>query len=998
MHVTARARVGIARVHALCALAKVSQPVTKRGLTQMDRDSPVPLRKRLQRVVAILRGYDSRAIGEPGQPVTSVKLPQPERVESEVGTRPRVPQRPLAAVLALISDLVRRPGRVDRRLPLIWLSGRKGSTQVLDTLEKRLKSSSRYRVPYARVTATREGGSGDVRPLLHTLCRNLAAPRFGGERLWFRHYELVEWLMGKNLSELGAGDPPTKITRLLRDRHRQSRGATDRANGTDVVDQGAGSVFEAGYRLLVWLIWRAAPDVLFRAAVSRRIPGVGRRYRWFMRQQYLAPLQSVNFLGFAERLTEGVRQAENSEQVDKLLVHAFLEDLRRAYARRSWRIEGWRRTVYPVVLIDDAAPDTDHYRLLQLINDVRNETGRGDPLLVVCTGDQVPPQVSAEATGGRVVGLADVESEERKIRDDDPVYDDPVYKEWAGALPGSRRARVRTAWYLPISVIDPDEAEQVDERSIYPPRPPWFARRAVVVVIVLAFVASVIGWAGWQLGGPNCLHRPTPGHVSVRSVGGQCIGYSDSSSFRFNDEAGQERLRDVQNKIFQQNKAVRAIWESSNRRRPYVTIVYLGSLTGRPATETEEAYAAEREELEGLAVAQYDGMQDAATLYGSALLHIVIANGGYQMRYASEAVDIIADLAGRDPTVVAVVGLVESRGSTAKALRKLNQIGLPAIAPTLSADEFYENSGLYLQLSPPNIDQARMLAEYATQELKVSDARIYWTVGEESTFEEDLYVKTLVTDLTEVLPNEFGVQVEYSEHFTGFLPDQECGYEGMLLFAGRWTEFASFMEELEGCGSNQPRHLVADDSVNRYMANPTLRNSAPGNLPLTYVSKSTLGACEYLRAVQNQAGGDEVRGRFLRWIQEPNLLTPPRCDGGESNEPVGERVALAYDSAMLPLQAVESLVERLRLDQQQEWDPRSITPILVHAEMLRQNALKPFTGVSGSIMFEPNSGEPIEKRISLLRVNSIPDLTVQPVEVYHCGIVQAGDSAGCRRP
>ena len=53
-----------------------------------------------------------------------------------------------------------------------------------------------------------------------------------------------------------------------------------------------------------------------------------------MRQQYLAPRQSVTFLGFAERLTAGWRDGEQPAQVDKLLLHAFLEDLRQAYRRR----------------------------------------------------------------------------------------------------------------------------------------------------------------------------------------------------------------------------------------------------------------------------------------------------------------------------------------------------------------------------------------------------------------------------------------------------------------------------------------------------------------------------------------------------------------------------------------------------------------------------------------------------------------------------------------
>jgi hypothetical protein len=108
---------------------------------------------------------------------------------------------------------------------------------------------------------------------------------------------------------------------------------------------------------------------------------------------------------------------------------------------------------------------------------------------------------------------------------------------------------------------------------------------------------------------------------------------------------------------------------------------------------------------------------------------------------------------------------------------------------------------------------------------------------------------------------------------------------------------------------------------------------------------------------------------------------------------------------MLLIGAVENLAGRLGLDQK-DWDPRSITPIAVHAEAFGQYTVtpaempgkytvKPFEGVSGSIRFGL-SGVPVQKRISLLRVNNIPkDL---PVEIFHCGIAQPDDDAICRKP
>ncbi|MGH8346462.1 MAG: hypothetical protein ACRES5_07825, partial [Pseudomonas sp.] len=545
---------------------------------------------------------------------------------------------------------------------------------------------------------------------------------------------------------------------------------------------------------------------------------------------------------------------------------------------------------------------------------------------------------------------------------------------------------------------------------------PWFARRGVVVVAVILLGISVAGSYIGTHGGFGCLHLPF-GRVSVRSIDHQCIGYSDNGSYEFNGQPERSRLQDVQALIFRQNDGARMAWKR-NPRRPYVTIVYIGSLTGRPARKNEEPYVAEREDLEGLAVAQYEGNNHPASDDNSALLNIVIANAGYQMKYVDQVVEMVADLARSDPTVVAVTGLVESRTVTAKALQGLNEAGIPVVTPSLAADRISDNSRMYLQVVPPNIDEATLIFEYAKRELKVSKARIYWTIGGESDLGNDLYVKTLLSDLGEVLPrstdqtrNSTGIDVERIVEFRGQRLDEECGYDGALIFAGRWTEYGSFLQELRKCNGNYPLHLISDNSASRYLANPVLRQNAPGNLPVVYVSKSTLGSCEYLTS----HSGDGARGRFLRMVRdESNLLDPRRCTGGNGGftEQVGERLPLAYDSAMLIVDAVQNLAGKLRSE---KWDPRSINPLSVHAEIFGQYSVtpagsskkddmepkkyteKPFDGASGSIWFDL-SGVPVHKRISMLALRDISDPKQLPVEVFHCGIARAEDDPACGRP
>ncbi|MEU1809746.1 hypothetical protein ACH46G_08430 [Micromonospora aurantiaca] len=829
----------------------------------------------------------------------------------EPATRPRPVREQLPAggpeLLTLLARLLRRPRRGDRRLPLLWLVRPAGDGAVAALLRRFAARRAGRRVPHVVLDLTGRPAGDDVAAVLRELHRQLSVEAFGAPRLRFRHYPLADWLMHQTLAvDLDAADSGrTALVRRLRDWRGRRTGEDPQVGG----DSGLGTALH----VLLWLLWRAVPSVVFRIAVSGRVPLVGRQYRWFMRQQYLAPRQSVTFLGFAERLTAGWRDGEHPAQVEKLLLHAFLEDLRLAYR---------------------------------------------------------PPEPAASRP------LAEA---------------DEAYEEWAEALPENRRLRRPGAWLMLLEADDRDVDVPVGgvPPALVAPDPPWWARRFLPAAVALTLVAGLGVWAHGRWA-PDCRPWPTD-RVAVRLVGGECVGYSDTAGQVFNSEPGQDRLRAVQRRIFAQNRAAEEVWRRSEHRRPYLTLVYLGSLTGNRTRTDEESYVSEREELEGMATAQYALLQESAAADDAALLHIVVANAGRQMRHADDAVRMLEGLARDDPTVLGVVGLVDSRTSTAAALRELNRVGLPVLAPTLSADRMDANSSLYLAMSAPNRDQARMVEAYARQVLRVGEAHVYWTTGEGSSLADDLYVATLVDGLRE----RFGDRItRLDEWRSGRRLTQECGYPGMLFFAGRWSEFDGFMRALKECGANPPRHLVADDSVNRYMANPGLRASAPGNLPVTYVSKAALATCASLRAAQ--AGRDDARGSFLTWIGADGLLDPPRCRAG-TGPPVGERVSLAYDATMMTVRALESLAARLRhADTGRRWEPRSVNPVGVHAEVLRQNAAGGYPGVSGLIRYAPDSGEPVAKRLALLTVAKVPDVDAAPVEVFHCGVADTGPDPGCR--
>ncbi len=845
----------------------------------------------------------------------------------------------VVALFRLVDVLVMRRRPVRTVLPLVCLERESGQDGLLADILARLRQPIPVSVPSARVDAGTEHAriasthlSGEAGsplppprlPVLHALCAELGRDKFGMPRLRFDHYLLADWLTRQDMRGNGLGDQPTELLGRLRDRFRGNSPNPFAGLADGVPDPTVRFVFVFVARL--WLLVR------FWLRVSGRVPGLGRQTRWFMRQRYVAP-GAGNFVGFAERLTVGAVDSEVPEEVDKLLVHAFLQDLRTAYRRRPWRIRAWRRTANPVALIDNITSDNGGVALLNMIGDVRSETGRDDPLLVIAScGSQLAicdlawPSMPAEP----VAVALDAEAH------------------WLDGLGRRRRRRDPGAWVLRLTVPAARQATVTEaaELAHVPPftprRPPVPARPMVltslVTVVVLAAATSLL-WVCWPHRLPECLRSSGAG-ISVELVPNKvgtpdCVGYSDNANRIFGatgdeKQPGSKRLLAAQREIFRQNECARDIHEKYPTR-PYITLVYLAGLS--TALDEGDAWsAAQSEELEGILLRQttQNGVlaADGACNFAGAdrsdqpLLRIVIANGGSRM---SSAVDVVRkNLVPlfTDRSVVGVLGLDRSIPETEDAIAELGRNGIPVMATTLSGDGMADFSPLYFQLVPTNKKEAQLVARYATY---LKKTRVLVSYRYEDTVEpKDRYVSTLVDDLKEELKEKYHDRAWTARSQPGSSSESCEGGDTVLFYAGRHEDFAKFVNYVHGQCKDVP--IVADDAVSRVIAVTGSSDAAtpetsriPAGVTVDYVSKASavvLAGQDCFRGIYKPDNnpGQGAMANFCTDLGElyKNRL-PELLSGGDGQpQPVpglrwpGERVGLAYDAVGLFLRAASA--------------------------------------------------------------------------------------------
>ncbi|HET6711689.1 hypothetical protein [Amycolatopsis sp.] len=734
--------------------------------------------------------------------------------------------------------------RSERRgLPMVCLVRPPENADVLPAVADRLKTakphgSIRYANPGLAVHEGRdEAGPATadsvtvVRDILREARKELGdSAKAHTSRLPFPLFDLVYWLMLQDYD--GHDNPDGALRHAIRRislAERFSSSARDAAQQLPE-NQGVWKLFS--------LLVRGLTLLTFRIAVTGRMPGLSGRYRWFLRQPHLAPEMSGSFVRFARRLTEGQWQEEAPEYVCRLLLNAFLEDLRRAYRLRPWRVWRRRRMTYPVLLLDEVSVGNGGYRLLELVNSVRNQVGQFDPLLVISASPAPPPD--AEPTPHR----PQFQAEQARA----------AYVAWQNQLERDRRERRPNAWYLPIGIRPPAGADEPGIRRMLHTleplrfrrqvRPPWWVSRWTRIGVPVVVVALVAGFVAYRYHDTYVAHCRSDNPWLVWT-GSECVGTTDGAQDIF--QPSDATIRQVEAVVLDQNHRAEEL-HLARPERPYITLVVLQALTS--SNNVAEGLTSERETLEGVAVAQLRQLNAPGS--ADPIVRVLIANAGRNMRQGVRVANLLRQQAEQDKSIVGVVGLDMSSEPTQQTIAALTNAGLPMVASTLSADPLADLNPMYFQVSPQNRREAAVAAGFAEQLPGPRTVRVYY-----SDDNADVYSTNLRDDVLQSFRAK-GFQAEAR----AFTPDggpggpashlrygdalvgnagaagrDICSFDGIAFFAGRGVpDFGQFLGGAAQCGSRAT--VIGDDDVSRFVADQGERRRIRA-LPYYYLSFAT---------------------------------------------------------------------------------------------------------------------------------------------------------------
>ncbi|MDT7788592.1 MAG: hypothetical protein QOF58_7011 [Pseudonocardiales bacterium] len=320
--------------------------------------------------------------------------------------------------------------------------------------------------------------------------------------------------------------------------------------------------------------------------------------------------------------------------------------------------------------------------------------------------------------------------------------------------------------------------------------------------------------------------------------GVQCIGLSEKPGrFAYGDPALQNNddaeVEELAKLIAEENDRAAKV-----RDRSVVTIVVATMLSSNERVKRD--LSAGVNELRGAYLAQRDWNQ-LDGLGRNPLVRLVLANFGGESKYADRVAGEIRAYAERDPNVVAVTGLGQSRATTLSALgilgpSKEHPNGIPMVGSSLSSTHFSPKP-YFFRVAPSNKRQAQVAARIIdrTEALRGRPLHLMRSTGDE-------YSSDLAEEFQDVLRPEMHDYDDTANAVAaqlGGVVREICqkSPNPLILYTGRTAEVGGLLTELSRSNCTDPVVVGGDDLTQLETTNFTdledIKRFADGRLYFT---------------------------------------------------------------------------------------------------------------------------------------------------------------------
>ncbi|MEU8797817.1 ABC transporter substrate-binding protein [Spirillospora sp. NPDC048819] len=707
-----------------------------------------------------------------------------------------------------------------------------------------------------------------------------------------------------------------------------------------------------------------------------------RQFGWFLRQPYV-DRDSTEFLGFALGVFDPrpVEPDDHGEQLDLLLVAAFLEDLRRNY-RRDYRRAAWARVRYPVLIFEQLSAGHPGVTFIELAERVRTDLQADDRLtgfdpLIIAAGidptapsDDDPSSPSGPRLVDRLAQAVRVDlspGEPQNVIGARALWDRYTREQRRVGALGSRRELRVDITRDPGGDLPPVRSVRRRPRIAHPALP-WIAMVAVAAASITVISVQVVKYCS-----PFAIRR---------MANGECVGITDGS-FRFGVDSGGRNNDNRLNRVLDRIEDLNDHVEESGK--PYATVVYLGPVTADPSIKNHrsELLAGVQGELIGLAIAQ-KRFNDAAES-NDLRLRVLIGNAGAKFRYAGQVAQQIRELALEDRSIVAVIGFEQSRRQTQEAIKMLAKSALPLVGTAnsydgtalLDGDAGY--SPYYFRLASPNLRTARHAAYWARNGhiggTKVKDAVVLYNDDP-----DDLYSENLAVDFQKAFrPGKVRMRPYRNPGELDKAAREACQDQpDMFYYAGRSDEFRSFINVMELSCPKRPL-VMADDEIAKYVSDNAGELGRKDTFDLYFTPLAAREAWTW-RWI-----GDQAPQTF--YSDYDPAVREMTDENNEGQRPSITRAAVAYDAATL----VATVASKVYWQEEALPSAGSVFAALNDPD---HDVLR--NGASGVIRFSSRrtGHQVLDKPVILATIN--PDGTTEVEQV--CGRLIAGEQGQAACP